>query len=96
MLIVELARRFMNKGLLDLGAQVAFYLILAFFPFLMLLLHLLALTPLADLDLLLSQSWILPEATYLLVVSVLEEVTSRANLTLVSLSVLISVWIAIF
>ncbi len=94
MLILELARRFWTKGLPDLGAQVAFYLILAFFPFLMLLLHLLALTPLADVELLLSQSWILPETTYLLVVSVAEELTTGTNLTLVSLSVLISVWIA--
>jgi len=93
-IIKELYQRGKNHDVTGQGAQVAFYLILSFFPFLLVILTLIAYTPLLNRDVLMGLAWLLPESTYALVISVTEEIISKRNVTLMSFSMIATLWIA--
>jgi len=77
-----------------LGAQITYYLILAFFPFLIFVITLISYTPLASNELLSYLARLLPTDTYTLVLEILAEVSASRSGTLLSIGVLATLWAA--
>lgn len=81
---------------MNLGAQITYYVILAFFPFLIFLLTLTSYINLADVNILDDLSHIVPQESYQIIADTLKEIMSvRRNTTLLSLGFLASLWSAL-
>jgi len=90
--IIQLYQRCKDHQLTALAAQLTFYLVLAFFPFLIFLITLLSYFPLAS-DLPLDQlAGILPWEAYVQVRKIIEETLQARSHTLLSIGMLIAVW----
>jgi len=91
---VQLYQRFKEHDLTALAAQLTFYLVLAFFPFLIFLITLLSYFPVAN-DLPLDQlAGILPWDAYVQVRSIIEETLQARSHTLLSIGMIITIWAA--
>ncbi len=77
-----------------LAAQLSYYLILAFFPFLIFLVTLAGYTPLTGEEVLSDLSVLLPENTYRTVIEIVREISVMRSGTLLSFSMLAALWIA--
>jgi membrane protein len=93
-LILDLVSRFNEDDVPALSSQLAFNLILSFFPFLIFLMTLLGHIPLNDFDILTGLSRILPSSVYSLTKSTVFEVINTRNSKLMSFSLLITLWSA--
>lgn len=92
--ISNLYRRFIDDDVLALGAQMAYYLVLSFFPFLVFLIALISYSPVSSRQVLEGLLGILPEEAYVLVRDTLEEIGGRKNGGLASISGVLSLWFA--
>lgn len=91
---VQLYRRFREHELTALAAQLTFYLILSFFPFLIFLITLLSYAPLAS-DMPLDQlAGIMPWDAYIQVRAIIEDTLKARSHTLLSIGMLVTIWAA--
>ena len=90
--ISELYDRLQKDEVTALGAQLTYYLILSFFPFLIFLLTLMTFTPVAATELLALLFAVLPESSYELVADIVEETVRATNRTLLSVGMLAAIW----
>lgn len=92
--IKHLYHRFKEDEVTALAAQLTYYLVLAFFPFLIFLLTLLSYAPLVS-DLPLRQlSSLLPWEAYIQVEGIIEETIRARSQTLLSIGMIITLWAA--
>lgn len=89
-----LYKRFQQDEITALSAQMTYYLILSFFPFLIFLITLITYTPLLTEASLYPLSNILPQETYFLIMEVAMEVIYSRSLTLLSFGMVTSLWAA--
>lgn len=88
----ELATRVIDDDITALAAQVAYYLILSFFPFLLLLLSILGYSDLKSNDVLVYLSQIMPKSTFDLIYTTVIDVFDKSSGNLLSLSILGLIW----
>jgi membrane protein len=93
-LLIDLYRRFRDDDVPALGAQMTFYLILSFFPFLIFLLTLTAYTPLSREEVAVDIIAIVPASAQVLVQNLLNELIQEKNTTLLSLGMAAAIWTA--
>ncbi len=93
-LVLHLKQQFKKNELTALGAQLSYYLILSFFPFLIVLIVLLNFTPLTEGQTISQLSYILPDEVFQLTLTILDEIRSGLNATLLSASSLATIWAA--
>ena len=91
-LLTDFYVRFQEHEVPALGAQLTYYLLLAFFPFLIFLLTLLSYTPIASEEALNDLSRILPADAYKVVIEVLRQTLGSSRQTLLSLGALFTIW----
>jgi len=98
LVIIQLGKKllfhYQEDDLAAMSAQISYYLILAFFPFLFFLINLISFTPLPNRLLIANFNAILPRDTALLVKTMLEETIQAKSETLLVLSILASLWAA--
>ncbi len=90
----ELFRRIKEDEVTALAAQLTYHLILAFFPFLFFLLTLAGYTNIAGEKVLTELGRLLPSNTYDTVLQIIYELLEQRSSTLLSFSMLATVWIA--
>lgn len=90
----QLIYRYKDGELAPMSAQITYYLILAFFPFLFFLINLLSFTPLSDRLLIANFNAILPNDTALLVKNILAQAVQAKSTTLLLFGMLGSLWAA--
>lgn len=81
--------------LMALGGQVTYYMILSFFPLLILLLTLIGYANLSSEQFFNDLKYLLPEETYLLVESIVYEIFAKRSPTLLSVGMVGTVWAAL-
>lgn len=81
----QLLLRYKNADLSAMSAQITYYLILAFFPFLIFLINLLSFTSLSSELLLANFNTLLPDDTGILVKDLLEQTLQAKSKTLLSI-----------
>ncbi len=74
------------------SAQAAFYVIISFFPFIMLLLTLLQYLPVTEYHMLSTLSQVFPDSVSSLVVSIVSEVYDQASGTIISVTAISALW----
>jgi len=92
--IGQLIVRYKEDDLASMSAQITYYLILAFFPFLFFLINLLSFTPLSNKLLISNFNIILPHDTAILVKNILAETVQAKSKTILFLGMLGSLWAA--
>ncbi|MGE4282419.1 MAG: YihY/virulence factor BrkB family protein [Clostridia bacterium] len=92
--IKKLYIRFYEDDVSALGAQLAYYFLMSFFPFLIFLITLVGYTPLSSEEMIKELSNILPENAYLLVRQVIPLVTAGRNKGLLSMGIITTLWVA--
>ena len=92
--IAELIVRYRNDDLASMSAQVTYYLILAFPPFLFFLIHLLSFSHLSNRILIANFNLILPDDTANLVKSLLDQTAQDKSGALLLLGIIASLWAA--
>jgi len=90
----ELYCRFQDDEVPALGAQLTFYIILSFFPFLIFLFTILSYTPINSDAFLLDLSHLLPREAYLIVHKTIKEILKVRNTTLLSFGMITTLWSA--
>ncbi len=90
----ELYCRFQDDEIQALGAQITYYLILAFFPFLIVLLTVLSYTRLTTTNILYSLSRILPTDTFEIINEFALHTISSRSKTLLSFGTIATIWAA--
>lgn len=90
--IFELLRRFKEDDVMATGAQLAYHLIMAFFPFLIFLLNLAAFTPIGQEGVINEIFSILPNDTTELIKPIILDVISSRSASLLSLSLILALW----
>jgi membrane protein len=90
----QLAYRFQEDKVSSIGAQLTYYLILSIFPFLIFLLNIIQYTPLAQDQVLNSLVSVLPGETQSMILSIINEIINSSSNTLLSISVLATLWTA--
>ena len=86
--------RFHDDEVPALGAQITYYLILSFFPFLIFLLTLTAYTPLKAEQITADITAALPESTQSIILSIHEDVSNQSSPALLSAGMLAGIWTA--
>ena len=89
-----LYKKFLSDDIPALAAQLTYYLLLSFFPFLIFLLALLSYTPFSDSEILNDFALLLPQTTYNLLKEIISKTGNTKNDTLLSFSMLATVWAA--
>lgn len=92
--IRQLIFRYNDDDLAAMSAQVSYYLILAFFPFLFFLINLLSFTPIPNRLLTSNLSLILPQGSALVVNNILVHTLEAKSTTILVLGMLGSLWAA--
>lgn len=92
--IKSLIFRFQDDDVLAMSSQLAYSLLLAFFPFLIFLLTVVGFSPIRSEDVLLGLKSILPKEAYTLIRKTVVEVVDTKNAHLLSLSLIFTVWSA--
>lgn len=95
MLLLEFYGRFQAHEIPALGAQMSYYLVLAFFPFIIFLLTLLSFTPLTGDLALYDLSRLIPANAYELVQDVVAQTMAARRHTLLSFGLLFTLWSAV-
>ncbi|NSW90767.1 MAG: YihY/virulence factor BrkB family protein [Firmicutes bacterium] len=89
-----LYRKFFDDDIPALAAQLTYYLILSFFPFLIFLLALLSYTSFTGNEILNDFSLLLPQTTYNLLKEIINRTSGTKNETLLSFGMLATIWAA--
>ncbi len=92
--IGQLISRYKDDDLASMSAQITYYLILAFFPFLFFLINLLSFTPFSDKLLITNFSIILPNDTAILIKNTLVQTVQAKSKTILLLGMLGCLWAA--
>lgn len=92
--VKKMLRHYKEDDLAAMSAQISYYLILAFFPFLFFVINLISFTSLSNRLLIANFNAILPRDTALLVKTMLEETVRAKSETLLVLGMLASLWAA--
>lgn len=93
-IIKQLLFRYKDADLSSMSAQITYYLILAFFPFLLFLINLLSFTPLSTELLITNFNTFLPNDTAILVKNLLVHTVQAKSKTLLILGMIGSLWAA--
>ncbi|MBU3126842.1 YihY/virulence factor BrkB family protein [Clostridium tagluense] len=88
----KLVSRVIDDDITALAAQVTYYLLLSFFPFLLLLLSMLGYSDLKSNDVLVYLSQIMPKSTFDLIYTTVIDVFEKTSGNLVSLSIIGLIW----
>ncbi len=83
-----------RDDLFALGSQMAYYLILSFFPFLIFLITLIGFIRLNSNEVLLGLQNLLPTAVFELTANTIEEVVNSQNTGLLGISIILTIWSA--
>lgn len=89
-----LYKKFIADEISALGAQVTYYLILSFFPFLIFLVSIISYTNIVSEDSLAIISGLFPKSVYTLIEGVIKYVLSTRNRTLISIGMIATIWSA--
>ncbi|HEY8889704.1 MAG TPA: YihY/virulence factor BrkB family protein [Clostridium sp.] len=92
--IEQLIFRYKDEDLPSMSAQITYYLILSFFPFLLFLINLLSFTPLSNEILITNFNSFLPKDTGILVKNVIVQTLQVKSTTLLILGMIGSLWAA--
>lgn len=92
--MLSLIKRFKDDQISALASQLAYRLLLSFFPFLIFLLTIIAYTPLKSIDLLAFLQGIIPAEALILVETTVKEVTEVRKGNLLSFSLIGTIWAA--
>lgn len=91
----DLYFRFQNDEILSTGAQITFFLLLAFFPFLIFLITLISYTPITNLQENITDiSQFMPVNAYAVVSELIQQTISQRSGTLLSFGMIITLWSA--
>lgn len=93
-LLIHLIVKIKNDDVFALASQLAYYLILSFFPFIIFLITLVGFSNLSSIEVMDALSTILPSSVYELTESIVKEVFDRQYTELLGVSILLSVWTA--
>ncbi|MBS4538707.1 YihY/virulence factor BrkB family protein [Clostridium sp. D2Q-11] len=93
-LFKRLKSRIQDDEVPALGAQLTYYLILAFFPFLIFLLTILSHTSLSSADIMLRLSTIIPDQSFELVSGTINDVIENGSTSLLSFGIIGTLWTA--
>ena len=77
-----------------LGAQLTYYYLLSFFPFLIFLLTLLSYTKITDGNILKNYSHLIPNSAYNIIMDIIDQAAKARSETLLSFSMLATIWAA--
>lgn len=92
--LIELYGKYKNDNVSEASAQLTYYLILSIFPFIILLLQIISLTPLGDLNVVEGLLVNLPRETQQLLTSVIKDILQSSGPTLLSIGIIGAVWSA--
>ncbi|MDF2923085.1 MAG: YihY/virulence factor BrkB family protein [Paenibacillaceae bacterium] len=90
----DLYCRFEDDEVTALGAQMTYYFILAFFPFLIFLLTLMGNTPLSDEEVWSNLALVLPMETYTIISDIIRQIIEERNDALLSFGMIATLWAA--
>lgn len=90
--VEQLLYRFNDDGVTAIGAQLAYYLTLAIFPFIIFFLSILQFTPLADVDVLKELLSPLPGETGQLFYNLINNIIKEGSIALLSFGAIGSIW----
>lgn len=90
----QMAYRFQEDNVTSIGSQLAYYLVLSIFPFLIFVLNLVQFTPLASGEVLNSLVSVLPVDTQNMILDIVNGVINSSSSTLLSISVIAGLWTA--
>ncbi len=93
-IIKELYIRFIKDEVAALSAQLTYYLLLSFFPFLIFIITILSYTPIAHNEVLSNLSNFLPMETYKMVMSIINEILATRSTSLLSIGMIATIWTA--
>ncbi|AAK78151.1 membrane protein [Clostridium acetobutylicum] len=93
-LLLDLISRFNEDDVPALGSQLAYYLVLSFFPFIIFIMTLIGYTSLNNKEILMVLSRIMPESAFNLIHAAVAEVISTKHSQLMSLSLVLTIWSA--
>ena len=93
-LLIHLIVKIKNDDVFALSSQLAYYLILSFFPFIIFLITLVGFSNLSSIEVMGGLSAILPASVYELTESIVKEVFDKQYTELLGVSILLSVWTA--
>lgn len=93
-LIDDLYCRYEDDEVTALGAQMTYYFILAFFPFLIFLMSLAGYTPLTSEEVLANMADFIPETSALIIVGIVRELLRQRNDALISIGMIATFWAA--
>lgn len=91
---IELYNQFQKHEVPALAAQVTYYLILSFFPFLIFLITLVSYTPLTSEATMASLLDFLPDDAYIFVMDIIQQVIAGRNTTLLSIGMITTLLVA--
>ena len=83
-----------NDDIFALGAQLAYYLMLSFFPFLIFLMMVVGYSSLDSMEIMEGIRSIVPESTFYLIKSIINEVLTTRSSGILGLSVFLTIWTA--
>ncbi|NMM62961.1 YihY/virulence factor BrkB family protein [Clostridium sp. P21] len=93
-LLLDLIYRFNNDDIPALGSQLAYNLVLSFFPFIIFLMTLIGHTSLNNNEILLALSKIMPSSAFNLISTTVSEVITTKHSQLMSFSLILTIWSA--
>lgn len=86
--------RFKKNEVTAVGAELTYYLILSFFPFLIFLITIVSYSPIAHDDFLINLSNLLPYETYKMVIGIVNEILENRSTSLLSIGMIATIWTA--
>lgn len=90
----ELHKQILKDNLSALSAELTYFLLLSFFPFMMFLLTILSYTPITQTEMIDRIGNVFPDNIRIIIVSILNEIATKRNNALLSVSVLVMLWSA--
>ena len=91
-LLIHLIVKIKRDDVFALSSQLAYYLILSFFPFMIFLITLIGFSPLSSVDVLNNLNAILPKSIVELTKSIIFEVVDTQHTGLLGVSILLMIW----
>lgn len=93
-LLIDLISRFIKDDVFALGSQLAYNLLLSFFPFIIFLMTILGQVSSNNSELLLALRKIMPASSFVLVNNIISDVVTTSHGQLMSISLILTIWSA--
>lgn len=93
-IIKEIYKRIKKNEVTSAGAELTYYLILSFFPFLIFLITLASYSPVAENEVLMNLSRFLPYDTYQMVIGIINQILRDRSTSLLSIGMIATLWTA--